>query len=117
MTAFSVFNNEPDIRTVAAGQTIFSEGEAGDFMYAVLEGEVEIVRQGKPLSTVAAGGLFGEMALIDQQPRAASAIAKSDCRLAVVDDKRLTRVISQNPHFALQLMRVLVERIRHNLES
>ena len=117
MTQFTVFNNEPNVLHVPAGQTIFTEGEAGDFMYAVLEGEVDIVHQGRQLSTVAAGGVFGEMALIDQQPRAASALAKTDCRVAAVDDKRLTRVISQNPHFALQLMRLLVERVRRNLAS
>ncbi len=114
MRTFNVFNNEPDIRTVTAGQVIFTEGQAGDFMYAVLEGEVEITRQGRMLETISAGGVFGEMALLDQQPRAASARAKTDSRLAAITDKRFTSVVSQNPPFALEMMRVLTERLRRN---
>ncbi len=115
---FSIFNNEPDVRTFSAGQVIFGEGQAGDgLMYAVLEGEVEIVRQERVLDTVKPGGVFGEMALLDQLPRSASAIARTECRVAAITEQRFTRVISQNPHFALNLMRLLTERVRRNLIS
>ena len=117
MQSFSLFNNEPDMRSVPAGQAIFSEGQPGDFMYAVIAGEVDIERHGRHLATIPAGGVFGEMALIDQQPRSASAIAKTDCQVAAVTERRLNLLVSQNPHFALQMMRVLVERVRNNLES
>jgi len=117
MTTFSLFNHEPDIRAVPAGQTIFAEGQPGDQMYAVIEGEVEITRQGRHLAIIPAGGVFGEMALIDHLPRSASAAAKTDCRIAAVPERRLMLLVSQNPQFALQLMRLLVERIRHSLES
>ncbi len=86
-------------------------------MYAVVEGAVEIIRQGRPLATIGAGGVFGEMALIDHQPRSATATAKTDCRIAAVPERRLMLLVSQNPQFALQLMRLLVERIRASLES
>lgn len=117
MTSFGLFTNEPDIRAVPAGQTIFAEGQPGDHMYAVVTGQVQIVRQGRALATIEAGGLFGEMALIDRQPRSATAVALTDCRVAAIPERRLTLLVSQNPQFALQLMRLLVERIRHSLES
>lgn len=81
MRAMEVFNREPDVRVFSAGQPIFAEGEPGDVMYAVLQGEVEIRRQGQVLGTVRNGGIFGEMALLDEQPRSAAAVAKSDCRV------------------------------------
>jgi CRP/FNR family cyclic AMP-dependent transcriptional regulator len=86
-------------------------------MYAVLDGQVEILRQGRKLATIEPGSVFGEMALLDRQPRSAAAIASSDCRVAAITEQRFTRLVSQNPYFALELMRVMAERVRHNLES
>ena len=118
MTTFTVFNNEPDVRTFSAGQQIFSEGQADDaHMYAVLDGEVEIIRHSRPLATITKGGVFGVMALIDHQPRVAAAVAKTDCRLAAISAKRFTLLVSQNPPFALDMMRLLTEHIRQNLEN
>jgi CRP-like cAMP-binding protein len=71
MHSFSVFKNEPDIRAFTAGQQICSEGDAGDaLMFAVLEGEVDIVRDDRLLETIQPMGVFGELALRDQLPRA-----------------------------------------------
>jgi CRP-like cAMP-binding protein len=115
MPVFTIFTNEPDVRTFTAGQTIFAEGDPGDgHMFAVLDGEVDIIRSNKPLATVASGGVFGEMALIDHEPRSAGAVARTDCRVAAITDQRFMRLVSQNPHFALDMMRLLTERIRHN---
>jgi|SRR5579859_5062465 len=117
MVSFTVFNNEPDVRPFTAGQVIFEEGQPGDLMYAVLEGEVEIKRQNRILETVTAGGVFGEMGLVDQKPRSASAIGRSDGKVAAVTAKRFQVLVSQNPRFALQMLQLLAERVRHNLES
>ena len=88
MTAFTLFKNEPDVRIFSAGQSIFAEGQPDDdLMYAVLEGEVDIVRQQRVLETILPGGVFGEMALLDNQPRSATAIAKTDCRVAAISEK------------------------------
>ena len=114
---FTVFNNEPDVRPFSAGQVIFQEGQPGDVMYAVLEGEVEINRQNRVLETIPAGGVFGEMALIDQQPRVASAVGKNEGRVAAITAKRFQVLVSQNPPFALQMLQLLAERVRRNLSS
>ena len=102
-----------DGESYPAGRTIFEEGSAGDVMYVVLEGEVEVRLQGKSLRTVGAGELLGEMALIDAKARSASAVARTDCRLAPVDEKRFLFMVQQTPFFALHVMRVLAERLRH----
>jgi CRP-like cAMP-binding protein len=86
-------------------------------MYAVLDGEVEIKANDKVLETVTKDGVFGEMGLIDRAPRTASAVAKTNGRLATVTDKRFTVLVSQNPRFALELMQLLSERIRRNTVS
>ena len=75
MTTINFLKREPEVRSFDAGQPIFSEGQAGDVMYAVTEGEVHIVRGDRMLETVGEGGIFGELALLDDQPRSASAIA------------------------------------------
>jgi len=118
MPAFTLFKNEPDVRTFSAGQVIFAEGQPNDgLMYAVLDGNVDIVRQQGVLETILPGSVFGEMALLDNQPRSASALAKTDCRAAAITEKRFTLVVSQNPHFALDMMRLLTERVRRNMAS
>jgi CRP/FNR family cyclic AMP-dependent transcriptional regulator len=117
MTSFTIFRNEPNLRSYSAGQTVFRENDPGDFMYAVLEGSVDIIRHGSLLNTILPDGVFGELALIDQQPRSASAIAKTDCVVAVVSEHRFTLMVSHNPHFALEMMRLLTERVRSSLAS
>jgi CRP/FNR family transcriptional regulator, cyclic AMP receptor protein len=118
MPTFSIFNNELDVRSFKAGETIFSEGDAGNGqMYAVLEGEVDIVRKQRTLAINPAGGLFGEMALLDEKPRSASAVAKTDCRLAAISEYRFKRAVMQNPQFSLEMMWMLVERTREDMMS
>ena len=114
---FTLFNNEPTTASFAAGEVIFSEGDSGDTMYALLDGEVEIVRGGRVLETIPQGGVFGEMALLERQPRSASAVAKTAARLAAISDKRFTSLVSQNPPFALTMMRLLSDRLRRNQAS
>jgi len=118
MPVFHIFNNEPDVRAFTTGQVIFSEGQPSDgLMYALLEGEVELVRGRQVLATNLPGGVFGEMGLLDHAPRSATAYAKTDCRLAAITEQRFIKLVSQNPLFALDMMRLLSERIRRDLES
>jgi CRP/FNR family cyclic AMP-dependent transcriptional regulator len=117
MPGFDLLLREPDVREFAAGEIIFAEGELGDCMFAVLEGEVAIKRQGKVLESVTAGGIFGEMALIDREPRSASAVAATSCRVAAVGQKRFMFLVQQTPYFALEIMHVLATRLRRNTAS
>jgi CRP-like cAMP-binding protein len=112
---FHIFDQQ-DSESFAAGQVIFETGTVGEIMFAVQQGEVNIWRDGKLLETVTAGSIFGEMALIDSQPRSATAIAKTDCKLVVVDKKRFNFLVQQNPFFALNVMQILTHRLRRGLE-
>lgn len=117
MAIINLFRNAADAVPFAAGQVIFSENEPGDFMYAVVDGEVEILSKGNVLETVGPGGIFGEMALIDHHHRSATAVARTDCRLVKVDEKRFQFLIQQTPFFALQVMRILAGRLRHTTDE
>ncbi len=94
------------------GTDIFKEGDSGDKMYVVKEGEVELSVNGKIIASVVKGGIFGEMALIDNKPRSATARAKTDCELGSIDEMRFLELVHQKPSFALEVMKVLVERLR-----
>jgi CRP-like cAMP-binding protein len=107
-----VFRKDPEGISYAAGTKIFSEGETGTQMYVVLEGEVELRIRGGVVETLGPGEPFGEMALVDHSPRVATAVAKTNCKLVAIPEKRFLFMVQQTPHFALQIMRVLAERLR-----
>jgi len=83
-----LFRNESDTIRFEEGEVIFREGDPGEAMYVVVEGEVELKVHGKVVEVVKPGGVLGEMALIDKAPRIATATALADCRLAAIPEKR-----------------------------
>lgn len=104
-------------RDMQEGETVFREGDPGTFMAVVMRGSVSIRRQGVEVAEIGAGSVFGEMALIDGEPRSADAITRTHCRLALIDDRHFKSLVRNTPDFALMLMKILVERLRTNLES
>ncbi len=112
MTTINLFHHASDTFPVAKDEVLFREGDAGDGMYAVVSGEIDIIIHGKLIETVTAGGIVGEMALIDHKPRSATVQARSDSQLVKIDEKRFQFLVQETPFFALQVMRILVERIR-----
>lgn len=108
-----IFRNTRVFQTFGAGSVIFTEGEHGDRMYVVLEGQIDLLVKGKLVESLGPGGVFGEMALIDTTERSATAIARLDTRLVPVSEKRFQTLIQQTPRFAIQIMRVLAERLRN----
>ena len=101
-----------DFEAFSAGQQIFTAGQPGDTMYVVKEGEVDVVINDKVIDTVCPGGILGEMALIDKRPRSATSVAKTDCKLVSVNEQRFQRLVQQTPHFAIQVMKVMAQRLR-----
>jgi CRP-like cAMP-binding protein len=83
----------------------------------VLEGEVEIVAGGRVVDVAGAGSLVGEMALIDSEPRSATARAKGSARLAPLDQKRFLFLVQETPFFAIDVMRLMAHRLRHMNEG
>lgn len=115
MAMFDALKHEPGVQAFKAGSVVFQEGEAGDSMYAVVEGEVEIRKGSQVLEVVGPGGVFGEMALIDHEPRSASALAVSDAKIVSIPEKRFLLLVQQTPYFALQMMQLLTSRLRRDL--
>jgi CRP/FNR family cyclic AMP-dependent transcriptional regulator len=111
------FKNSRRIESYPAGTTIFEADDFGDVMYAVQAGEVDIIVDGAVVETVGEGGIFGEMGLINNFPRAAAAVAKTDCRLVPVDEYHFYYLISETPTFALQVMQAMADRMRRAWES
>jgi CRP-like cAMP-binding protein len=95
-----------------AGAVIFDIGSPSDCMYAIQRGSVEVRIQGQPVEHLEAGHVFGELGMIDDQPRSAKVVATSDCDLVRIDRKRFQFLVQQTPSFALQIMAVLAHRLR-----
>jgi CRP/FNR family cyclic AMP-dependent transcriptional regulator len=100
------------LRRYDAGERIFLEEDAGTAMYVVRSGAVDVITFGKILERVGPGGAFGEMALIDDAPRAAAALASEPTEVAVIDKPTFLALIAEEPEFALQIMRLMAERVR-----
>lgn len=112
MVTIELFRNASDAELYTTGQVIFSAGDLGKLMYVVKEGEVNILVKDMVVETVGPGGILGEMALIDAQARSATAVAKTDCQLVPIDEKRFLFLVQQTPFFSLHVMRVLAHRLR-----
>ncbi len=106
------FKDFADPQTFATGETIFTEGTPGNVMYVVLDGKIDIRVDGNSLDVANAGAIIGEMALIDDSARSATAIALEDSKLAPVDERQFLYMVEHTPYFALYVMKVLVERLR-----
>ena len=96
------------------GEVVFAEGDKGDKMYVIRSGEVEIERDGKIVESLSAGGIFGEMALIDGSPRAATARAKTPCEVAPITEKSFRFLVHETPFFAIAVMGTLADRLRRS---
>lgn len=100
------------LQSFPAGRTIMNEGEKGGFMYVVVKGGVAVSIKSRVVERAGPGGVFGEMALVDQSPRAASAIAETDAELLPVNRDDFLSLVKTTPAFAVSLLRSLAERLR-----
>ena len=101
------------VRSFKAGDVIFQQGDAAEELYVVQSGTVEIRLGNRVLDTLSELLIFGEMALIDRSPRSATAVAATDVSLVPVGEKQFLFLVSRTPHFALNVMRVLAQRLRN----
>ena len=113
MNPAELFRQETNTLQLAPGDFLFREGDSGENMYVLLEGEIEILLGDFVLETVGQGALIGEMALIHDSPRTATAVAKAPCRLAEINRRRFHFLVQQTPHFATHVMKTLADRLRH----
>lgn len=116
MNPLSLFRHEPEPTVVEAGAILFQAGAPASEMYVVLDGAIDIVREGRVIETIEPGGIVGELALIDDGSRSADAVARTTARLAPVSRERFAFLVQQTPFFALHVMRVLADRLRRTTE-
>ncbi len=107
-----LFFNPKETRRVEAGTVIFAEGEPGTEMFGIIEGEVELRGSGGLHQHLGPRDVFGEMALIDESARSATAVAVSGTTLATIDRHRFLFLVQETPTFALDVMSVMAERLR-----
>src|SRR5262245_21797794 len=112
MATLDVLRHAHETVSLPAGSAIIEEGRPGKLMYVVKEGTADILVGGVAVASVGPGEVFGELSLIDDRTRSAAVVARTDCELVPVDEKRFLFLVQQTPYFALQVMRVLAERLR-----
>ena len=116
--ALEFFKSAGKPATIAEGEKIFGENERAiplirrHKMYLLLKGEVGLVANRKTIGRVRPGEIFGEMAIISDAPRSASAVAQSACRVIALDDNEFETALKKKPEFALMLISVMIYRLR-----
>ena len=104
--------SEADELDLAAGQTIVREGDPGEALFVVLEGQAKVVRGGKRVGTVIPGDFFGELSALDGGPRTASVIAETPVRLLRLFRHTLERLMDDEPQVTIKLVEGIARRIR-----
>lgn len=104
-------------KVIYPGTYIFREGDVGDRAYIVQEGKVEILKRRADgsevvLGVVGVGGIFGEMALIDNEPRMAGARAVEATTIAIISREQFVQRLQKSDPFLRGLLKVFVRTIR-----
>jgi len=95
------------------GKIIMVAGQSGALMYVVTEGRVAISIRGAIVERIGPGGVFGEMALIDQSPRAANAVAETEVSLLAINRNVFLNLVKSTPTFGIALLSATAERLRN----
>ena len=112
MIPIEIFSHNTAKITIPVGRALFQEGDEGNQMYVLETGTAEVFVQNRLVETLAHGSIVGEMGLVSPGPHSASVIAKTDCEFVAVDQKRFQFLVQQTPYFAIQVMRLMAERLR-----
>ena len=120
--ALEFFRAAGTLEEKPAGKPVFSENEKsgglfskGARMYLLLEGEIGLMMRNKFFGVVKPGDVFGELAVIADLPRSATAMAKINCRVLSLDEKQFHAALEKKPEFALMLMSTMVQRLRQSI--
>ncbi len=110
---FSILDrNGAPFRHFEAGEKIFLEEDPANAVCMVRSGRVDVITYGTVLENVRTGGIFGEMALIDDGPRSAAAMASEPTEVVAIDKPTFLAVVRDDPQFALRVMSLLATRLR-----
>ncbi len=98
------------------GDEVFCEGDPGDTLYFVIDGTVRIHTASEELAVLGQRQVFGEMSLLDSEPRSASATAVSDLTLLKIHRDDFHEILAEKGEIAQGIIKVLTRRLRHTLE-
>tara|TARA_B110000467_G_scaffold160109_1_gene178850 strand:- start:217 stop:543 length:327 start_codon:yes stop_codon:yes gene_type:complete len=98
------------------GDVIVREGEETDEAYIILEGEIEVTKKGKYLATLKENSIFGEIALVDQRPRTATCICKTNCSLGMVTRENYKELIKYRPQAVIPILKIVTDRMRNLMD-
>ena len=96
---------------VPPGKVLCKEGELGEQFFVIVDGNVEVTRQGKRVATRGGGEFVGEIALLEETPRMATVTAKTPLRLFVLTRKDFRRLVGENPSVERKVLRALARRV------
>jgi CRP/FNR family cyclic AMP-dependent transcriptional regulator len=117
MVKINLFRHAEEAVTLPQDTVLFREGDAGDVMFAIVEGEVELTHHGTLIETVGPGDIIGEMALVDSTARSATATSRTPAKVVRVDREQFGFLVHEHPTFALNVMTVMAERLRRANDS
>jgi CRP-like cAMP-binding protein len=116
MMFYELFQHDPHFLEIKSGEVLLREGDIGEAMYVLIEGQAKIERQGLFFAEIGPGDFVGELAVIDGSPRVNTTTAVTDSKFVVVDRKRFEYLVAETPGFALEVMRILALRLRRTDE-
>ena len=96
-------------------ETVITEGEMGNSMYLIVDGRVEVTRDGRPIAELGARECVGEMAILDSEPRSATVRAVLPTRALKLEREDLYELMSEKMHITHGIIKVLTRRLRQTL--
>jgi CRP-like cAMP-binding protein len=123
LKSLGIFNETPETilselaplmkeEQLEADSIIFEENDPGDCMYIILSGKISIIKGGQELAVLKENEVFGELSLLDNEPRSAAAIAKTDCMLYKIDHEPFYELLDTRPEIARGFIKILCNRLR-----
>jgi CRP-like cAMP-binding protein len=97
---------------VAAGSVVFNKGDAGDCMYVVQSGAIDMVIGDKVIESIGPNEALGFMSMVDDNPRSSTAKAREACELSLIDARTFRFMVDEVPNFATYIMSAMARRIR-----
>jgi CRP-like cAMP-binding protein len=97
---------------VPAGHVLTRQGTTGHEFFVIVEGQVAVEQDGKRLAVLGPGEFLGEIALIDERPRSATATCETACRLLVLGHREFHSLLMDRPDVQIQVLKALAHRVR-----
>ena len=99
-------------KTVSPGEKVVQQGQGGVGFYLILDGKAEVIKDGKKLAELEAGNFFGELGVIDGQPRTADVVAITETKCWILSQWAMKSIIANHPEVALSMLEELARRLR-----